>query len=109
MASIKQWFTTMQRFRSEIIQLIPSSSLNLFEYADDIALTYQARKFKECEIHLEEGLETLSRFFHQWRLRPNPSKAKVCVFQLGTHDANRKLIVQFDNTLITHVDHPILG
>jgi hypothetical protein len=25
---------------------------------------------------------------------------------LGTHDANRKLTVQFDNTLITHVDHP---
>jgi hypothetical protein len=54
----------------------------------------------------EEGLETLSRLFHQWRLRPNPSKTEVCVFHLGTHDANRKLTVQFDNTLITHVDQP---
>jgi hypothetical protein len=98
MASIKQWFTTRQRF-------FPSSSLNLFQYADDIALKHQARKFEECEIHLEEGLETLSRFFHQWRLRPNPSKTEVCVFHLGTHDANSKLTVQFDNTLITHVDH----
>jgi hypothetical protein len=44
---------------------LPSSSLNLFQYADDIALTHQARKFEECEIHLEERLETLSRFFHQ--------------------------------------------
>jgi hypothetical protein len=70
--------------------------------ADDIALTHQARK---CEIHQEEGLETLSRFFHQWRLRPNPSKTEVCVFHLGTHNANRKLTVQFDNTLITHVDY----
>jgi hypothetical protein len=85
---------------------LPSSSLNLFQYADDIALTHQARKFDECEIHLEEGLETLSKFFHYWRLRPNPSKSEVCVFHLGTQDANRKLTVQFDNTLITHVDHP---
>jgi hypothetical protein len=43
---------------------LPSSSLNLFQYADDIALTHQAKKFEECEIHLEEGLEILSRFFH---------------------------------------------
>jgi hypothetical protein len=83
---------------------LPSSSLNLFQYADDIALTHQARKFEECKIHLEEGLETLSRFFHQWLLRPNPSKTEFCVFLLEAHDANRKLSVQFDNTLITHVD-----
>jgi hypothetical protein len=37
----------------------PFFSLNLFQYADDIALAHQARKFEECEIHLEEGLETL--------------------------------------------------
>jgi hypothetical protein len=65
--------------------------------------THQARNFEKCEIHLEEALEKLSRFFHQWRLRPNPSKTEVCVFHLGTHDANRKLTVQFDNT---HVDNP---
>jgi hypothetical protein len=32
------------------------------------------------------------------------------VFHLETHDANRMLIVQFDNTLISHVDlHKYLG
>jgi hypothetical protein len=30
--SIKQWFTTQQRLSSDIIQPIPSSSLNLFQY-----------------------------------------------------------------------------
>jgi hypothetical protein len=35
-----------------------------------------------------------------------PKKTEACVFHLGTHDANRKLTVQFDNTLITHVYHP---
>jgi hypothetical protein len=87
MASIKQWFTAWQRFSSDIIQPLhvgptPSSSLILFQYGDDIALTHQVRKFEECKIHLEEGLETLNRFFQQWRLRPNPSKTEVCVFHL---------------------------
>jgi hypothetical protein len=45
---------------------LPSSSLNLFQYADDIALTHQVRKFEECEIYLEVDLETLSRFFHKY-------------------------------------------
>jgi hypothetical protein len=85
---------------------LPSSSSNLFQYADDIALTHQERKFEECEIHLEEGLETLSRFFHKWCLRPKPSKTEVCVFHLGAHDANREMTVKFDNTLIIHVVHP---
>jgi hypothetical protein len=61
---------------------LPSSSLNLFQYVDDIA--YQARKFEECEIHLEKGFEILSRFFHEWSLRPNLSKTEICVFHLGT-------------------------
>jgi hypothetical protein len=69
---------------------LPSSSLNMFQYADDITLTHQARKFEECKIHLDEDLET-----------------KVCVFHLGTHAANRKLTFKFENTLITHVDHSI--
>jgi hypothetical protein len=85
---------------------LSSSSLNLLQYVDDIALTHQARKFEECEIHLEKGLKILSRFFHEWRLRPNPSETEMCVFHLGTNDANRKWTVQFDHTLITHVDHP---
>jgi hypothetical protein len=42
----------------------PSSSL----IADEITLTHQERTFEECII--------LRRFFHQWRLRPNPSKTE---------------------------------
>jgi hypothetical protein len=65
--------------------------VNLFLYADNIALTQQARNFEECEIHIEEGFKTQRSFFHQWRLRSNPSKTEVCVFHLRTHNANRKL------------------
>jgi hypothetical protein len=54
--------------------------------ADDFMLIHQARKFEECEFHIEEGLEILSRFFHLI-----PLKTEVSVFHLGTHDSNRKL------------------
>jgi hypothetical protein len=63
MASIKQWFTTRQRFSSDIIQpMHVGPTVFLIESvlkqhcADNIALTHQARKFEECEIHLEKGL-----------------------------------------------------
>jgi hypothetical protein len=66
MALIKQWFTTRHRFSSDIIQPIivlcivfRFPSLNLFQYADDIALTHPARKFEECEIHLEKASKFL--------------------------------------------------
>jgi hypothetical protein len=70
----------------------------LLEYVPiHYALTHQARKFEECKIHLEENLEILSRFFHQWRSRLNPSKTEVCVFHLPTESLT---------TLYTHVDYP---
>jgi hypothetical protein len=78
----------------------------LFQYADDIALAYQPRVFEDCEIHLEEDLEALSRFFHQWRLRRIRQKLEFVCFTWGTHDANKKLTVKFDNTIITQVDCP---
>jgi hypothetical protein len=96
MASIKKWLTARQRVSSDTD--LPFSHLNLFQYADDIALIHiKQKKFEACEIHLEEDLKTLSRFFHQWHLRPNPSKTEICVFHLETHDANRKLTL--DRTL----------
>jgi hypothetical protein len=68
----------------DIIQtILPSSSLKPFQYADDIALTHhQARKFEDTPKSIKN-----------W---------SMCVCHLGTHDANRKLTVQFDNTLISN-------
>jgi hypothetical protein len=41
----------------------PSSSLNLCQFADDIALTNQSKKFEECEILLEETSKHLVESF----------------------------------------------
>jgi Reverse transcriptase (RNA-dependent DNA polymerase) len=73
-----------------------------FQYADDIALTYQANSFPECATNLEADLERLNGYFRRWRFQPNPAKTETCVFHLSSHDANRML----NDTQIQHVDHP---
>jgi Reverse transcriptase (RNA-dependent DNA polymerase) len=39
---------------------IPETFSKQFQYADDIALTYQASSFPECETSLEADLERLN-------------------------------------------------
>jgi hypothetical protein len=58
-------------------------------YADDIAVTYQAKSFDECENDLEADIEVLNQFFHRWYLQPNPGTTEMCVFHLNTHAANK--------------------
>jgi hypothetical protein len=76
-----------------------------FQYSEDIALTFQANSFAECETTLEADLDKLDEFFRRWRLQPNPSKNQSCVFHLNTHEANRQLNVRFTGTEIQHVEH----
>jgi hypothetical protein len=85
---------------------IPITVSIKFQYADDIALTFQANSFAECETTLEADLEKLDEFFRRWRLQPNPSKTESCVFHLNTYEANRQLNVRFSGTEIQHVEHP---
>jgi hypothetical protein len=52
---------------------IPITVSKQFQYADDIALTFQAQSFAECETILEADLDKLDEFFRRWRLQPNPT------------------------------------
>jgi hypothetical protein len=85
---------------------IPITVSKQFQYADDIAVTFQAISFAECETTLEADLDKLDEFFPRWRLQPNPSKTESCVFHLNTHEANRQLDVRYTGTEIEHVEHP---
>jgi Reverse transcriptase (RNA-dependent DNA polymerase)/Endonuclease-reverse transcriptase len=85
---------------------IPETRSKQFQYADDIALTYQADSFADCESCLEADLDILKEYFERWRLQPNPSKTESCVFHLSNHDANRTLNINFNGTQIQHVNHP---
>jgi hypothetical protein len=42
---------------------LPSTAAKVFQYADDIAVTYQAKTFNECEKNLEADIEVLNQFF----------------------------------------------
>jgi Reverse transcriptase (RNA-dependent DNA polymerase) len=85
---------------------IPSTLSKQFQYADDIALTYKAASFTECEANLEVDLERLNRYFGRWRLLPNPTKAEAYVFHLSNHQADRVMDTQFAGTGVQHVNHP---
>jgi hypothetical protein len=61
---------------------LPSTAAKVFQYADDIAVTYQAKPFDECENILEADIEVLNQFFHRWCLQPNP-KLK-CAYSTST-------------------------
>jgi hypothetical protein len=52
---------------------IPLTVSKQFQYADDIALTFQANSFAKYETTLEADLDKLDEFFRRWRLQPNPA------------------------------------
>jgi hypothetical protein len=45
---------------------LPSTATKVFQYADDIAVTYQAKTFDEYQNNLEADIEVLNQFFHRW-------------------------------------------
>jgi hypothetical protein len=42
---------------------LPSTAAKVFQYANDIAVTYQAKTIDECENNLEADIEVLNQFF----------------------------------------------
>jgi hypothetical protein len=87
----------------------PSTAAKVFQYADDIAVSYQAKTFDKCENNLEADIEVLNQFFHRWCLQPNPGKTEMCVFHLNTHAVNKQLDVMFNGTYIKHVTSSYIG
>jgi hypothetical protein len=85
---------------------LPSTAAKMFQFADDIAVTYKAKTFDECENNLEADIEVLNQFLHRCCLQMNPGKTEICVFHLNTHAANIHLDVMLNGTSIKHVDHP---
>lgn len=62
---------------------IPKLRSRQFIYADDIAIAYQAKSFKDLEDVLNMDLNTLSKYFTDWRLKPNTGKTVHCIFHLN--------------------------
>lgn len=88
------------------IKDLPATTARKFIYADDLALACQSKKFKDLENTLSEDLDTLHKFYNQWRLKPNPSKTEVTLFHLNNRRANQEIQVQFGDQLVKNHPHP---
>jgi hypothetical protein len=110
METSEQRITSRKCSRTNIFKLymldLPSTAAKVFQYSDDIAVTYQAKTFDECENNLEADSEVLNQFFQRWCLQPNPGKTEMCGFHLKTHAAKKQLDVMFNSTSIKHVNSP---
>lgn len=62
-----------------------------FSYADDTAITVQDNNFEGVESKLEASLKTMTKYYQNMKLKPNPTKAQICVFHLKNKLSSRKL------------------
>lgn len=77
-----------------------------FLYADDLAVAVQDRNFENIEQKLEQALATMSKYYKENSLRPNPSKTQVCAFHLHTRSAGRKLRINWEGSALQHEEKP---
>ena len=85
---------------------IPKLRSRQFIYADDIAIAYQAKSFNELETMLNTDIDTLSKYFTDWRLKPNTGKTVHCIFHLNNRQASRKLNLKLNGKPIEHEKTP---
>lgn len=85
---------------------LPKTKSRKFLYADDMAFTYQARKFQPIEKALNKDLVDVADYCRKWRLLPSPSKTVVTCFHLNHRDAGRALNVVLDGHQLTHDFEP---
>jgi len=82
------------------------NSAKYFIYADDSAIAIQGNQFEIIEEKLTKTLETMSNYYNDNHLKPNPSKTLVCAFHLKNKEANRNLEITWEEELLTHCKTP---
>ena len=80
-----------------------------FLYDDDLAICAQGNSFEEVEEKLETVLKTITAYYVQNSLRPNPSKTQVCAFHLRTKEAKQKLQIVWNGNTLERTNQPIQG
>lgn len=85
---------------------LPRIQSRLFIYADDIAIAYQAKSFKELKDATNKDLEKMSKYFKDWRLRPNIGKTVHCIFHLNNRQASRELNLTLNGKTVKYEKTP---
>lgn len=81
---------------------LPATTARKFNYADDMAFAFQHTQFSILENVLESDLSKISSFCRNWRLKPSLTKTEVCCFHLTHVEADRKLSIRFNGSMLTH-------
>jgi len=81
---------------------LPKSTGQKFQFTDDIAIAHTCKDMKEGKNTLTNDFNILERYFHKWRLRPNPDKTEVYGFHLNNKEANRELNAKLKCIKVNH-------
>ena len=77
-------------------------------FADDTSMSASSSEKHEIENTLNDDLNTLKEWSHNWLVTFNPSKTEVLYF--SANNANDHIELQFDGTVLNNVnDHKHLG
>ncbi|KAE9524319.1 hypothetical protein AGLY_015358 [Aphis glycines] len=82
------------------------NNIKHYVYADDSAIAVQEDSFEAVETKLSKTLDRLGNYYRANYLKPNPSKTNVSAFHLRNKQANRKLIVKWEDVELTHCSTP---
>jgi hypothetical protein len=82
------------------------NNIKHYVYVDDLAIAVQEDSFEAVEAKLSTTLDRIGNYYRSNYLKPNPSKTSVCAFHLRNKQANRKLIVKWEDVELTHCSSP---
>ena len=85
---------------------LPLTTSKKYTYADDIALAYNQKDFFSIESALTADIETLTDYFHKWRLRLNTSKTVCSMFHLANRLADYKPKIYIDKKQMPFEESP---
>ena len=84
---------------------LPKTQSKKYIYADDIALMISGKTFGPIEQSVSEDLDTMSRYFNNWRLKINTGKTVCTSFHLAHRLAKYQLQVTCEGQNIPHEDN----
>lgn len=85
---------------------LPRTNSRKFIYVDDNALASQAKTFEEVETKVNEDLEAMSKYFKDWRLKPNTGKTVHCLFHLNNRETRRTLDLKLNGETVEYEANP---
>ena len=84
----------------------PVTKSRKFQFADDMAIVFQAKTKGTCETAIDHDLACLENYFAKWKLKPNPTKTESCYFHLNSRESNDHLQLSFCGNNVEHNNFP---